>query len=220
MRDAAVLLFGRDGYDATSVRSIAAAAGVSAALVIHHFGSKEALRKACDDYVVEEFLGRKDELLHGDSAAAIARWLADTEQFAPLIDYLARMLSTPSPTADELFDSLLRRTRDMLDEQIDAGLMREPLDREVTALFLTAYGVAPLVLQHQIARALGVPRLDDTAMRRATLPILDLYTRGLYTDDRFLQAAQEALERTTGPRSDKGRNEPNQDPDPPRGTDS
>jgi len=55
-------------------------------------------------------------------------------------------------------------------------------------------------------------------MRRATLPILDLYTNGLYRDGRFLEAAREALERTNGPRSDKGENDPNQDPDPPAGS--
>ncbi len=40
IRDAAVALFGRAGYAATSIRTIADEAGVSAALVIHHFGTK------------------------------------------------------------------------------------------------------------------------------------------------------------------------------------
>ena len=35
--------FARDGYTATSVRSVAADAGIDAALVIRHFGSKEQL---------------------------------------------------------------------------------------------------------------------------------------------------------------------------------
>ena len=43
IRKAAVDLFGRDGFAATSVREIARAAGVDPALVIRHFGSKEAL---------------------------------------------------------------------------------------------------------------------------------------------------------------------------------
>jgi AcrR family transcriptional regulator len=217
VRDAAVFLFGRDGFDATSVRAVATRAGVSPALVIHHFQSKEGLRRACDDYVAEEFLGRKDELLKADAGGAIARWLADVEQFAPLVDYLARMLSTPSPAADGLFDILLQRTRAMIDEQVDAGIMRELDDPDVTALFLTLYGVAPLVMQRQLARTFGVSRLDGEAMRRATLPILELFTHGLYADDRFLRSAREALNRTTGPRSDKGENDPNQDPDPPSG---
>lgn len=43
IRDAAVRLFAEQGYAATSVRDIAGRAGVDPALVIRHFGSKEAL---------------------------------------------------------------------------------------------------------------------------------------------------------------------------------
>lgn len=43
IRQAAVDLFGRKGFAATSVREIANAADVDPALVIRHFGSKEAL---------------------------------------------------------------------------------------------------------------------------------------------------------------------------------
>lgn len=53
IRDAALARFGTDGIAATSVRAVAADAGVSPALVVHHFGSKEGLRQACDDYVLD-----------------------------------------------------------------------------------------------------------------------------------------------------------------------
>ena len=53
IRDAAIEQFGQHGFD-VGLRAIAKAAGVSAALVIHHFGSKEGLRTACDDYIAEE----------------------------------------------------------------------------------------------------------------------------------------------------------------------
>lgn len=43
IRDAAARLFPERGYAGTSVRDIASAAGVDAALVIRHFGSKENL---------------------------------------------------------------------------------------------------------------------------------------------------------------------------------
>jgi AcrR family transcriptional regulator len=43
IRAAAERLFARQGFSATSVKAIAAEAGVDAALVIRHFGSKEAL---------------------------------------------------------------------------------------------------------------------------------------------------------------------------------
>ena len=51
IRDAAIRRFGADGFGA-SVRAIAAEAGVSPGLVIHHFGSKDALRASCDEHVL------------------------------------------------------------------------------------------------------------------------------------------------------------------------
>lgn len=217
IRDAAVRLFGRDGFAATSVRAVATAAGVSPGLVLHHFGSKEGLREACDAYIVDAVIGRKDELA-GDREAsvnAMQRWLADVEQFRPELDYMARMLTDDGPGADRLFDLLVDGTSQMIREQVAAGIMRETPDHEATALYLTAYGIVPVILGRQIGRRMGADGLSNEAIRRSTLPILDFYTHGLYTDDRYLVAAREALERTQVPRSDKGDNDPNQDPDPP-----
>ncbi|MEX0658697.1 MAG: TetR/AcrR family transcriptional regulator [Egibacteraceae bacterium] len=59
IRDAAITRFAEDGVAGTSVRAIAGQAGVSAALVIHHFGSKEALRAACDEHVAATIRERK-----------------------------------------------------------------------------------------------------------------------------------------------------------------
>ena len=53
IRDAALERFAEDGFDGATIRGIAAAAGVSPGLVQHHFGSKEGLRQACDDAVLE-----------------------------------------------------------------------------------------------------------------------------------------------------------------------
>jgi AcrR family transcriptional regulator len=215
IRDAAIVLFGRDGFAATSVRSIADLAEVSPALVIHHFGSKEQLRSHCDEFVVEEFLGTKDQLIGDGASTAMQSWLADIDQFGPSIDYLARMLTDDLPAGDHLFDTLLAATDRMLQEQVAAGVVRPPLDRTVLSTYITLYGVVPLMMRRQLARALGGDRLTTEMLRRSTLPILDLYTNGLYTDSRLLDAARDALERTAGPSSDKGENDPNQDPDPP-----
>jgi TetR/AcrR family transcriptional regulator, regulator of cefoperazone and chloramphenicol sensitivity len=216
IRDAAVELFGREGFERTSVRLIAERAKVSPALVIHHFDSKEGLRAACDDFVVEEFLGHKNEAVEAGAATAMQEWLADIDRFRPLIDYLARMLMDDSTAGDHLFDALLAATTLMLDQQVAAGVVRESLDPPVTAAYVTVHGIVPLIMQRQLARALGDEQLSPELIRRSTLPILDLYTNGLYTDERLLEAAREALERTSGPSSDKGKNDPNQDPDPPR----
>ena len=50
---AAIRLFGRNGYDATSVRQIAReAGGQNVALVSYYFGSKDGLRRACAEAIV------------------------------------------------------------------------------------------------------------------------------------------------------------------------
>ncbi|WP_435771271.1 TetR family transcriptional regulator [Nocardioides sp. SYSU DS0651] len=49
IEDAARALFAERGFESTSVRAIAATAGVDPALVIRHFGTKEALFLRCVD---------------------------------------------------------------------------------------------------------------------------------------------------------------------------
>ncbi len=50
---AAIDLFGRNGFDGTSTRAIAARAGANIAGIAYHFGSKAGLRLACADYIAE-----------------------------------------------------------------------------------------------------------------------------------------------------------------------
>ena len=215
IRDAAILLFGRDGLERVSVRAIAAEAGVSAGLVIHHFGSKEALRSACDEFILDELFDRKDLLSSPRMSEALQRWLADVEQFRPSLDYLSRMLIDPSPASEQLFDAMLASTRAMLAEQAEAGTIRRFDDPEMIALLVTLSSAASLVLSKQLTRTLGGDSFDPAIVRRMTIPTLEMYTHGLYTDDRLLRAAREALDRSAGPADGKGDNDPHQDPDPP-----
>src|SRR5690606_30504745 len=61
IREAAMRLFPEHGYEGTSIRVLAEEVGISPALVIHHFGSKEGLRRACDEYVVDRIRTVKGE---------------------------------------------------------------------------------------------------------------------------------------------------------------
>ena len=95
IRDAAIEQFGQNGFSA-SVRSIATAAGVSAALVIHHFGSKEKLREACDAYVIETVRVAKTESMQNASpSAASVPKMYHTSYFLHLILRLCRFAGMP-----------------------------------------------------------------------------------------------------------------------------
>src|ERR1700744_3984826 len=91
IRDAAIEQFGEQGFD-VGLRVIAEAAGVSAALVIHHFGSKDGLRKACDDYIAEEIRSGKSEAMRSTDPATWFAQMAEIEAYAPLMAYLERSL--------------------------------------------------------------------------------------------------------------------------------
>src|SRR5512146_1869041 len=55
IRNAALRLFADRGADAVTVREIATQAGVSPALVLHHFGSKDGLRAEVDAFAAPAF---------------------------------------------------------------------------------------------------------------------------------------------------------------------
>ncbi|MFD9864093.1 TetR family transcriptional regulator [Streptomyces alboflavus] len=58
LREAALELFAERGFEATSTRAVAAAAGLSPALVTKHFSSKEGLRAAVAAHVLDR-IGRE-----------------------------------------------------------------------------------------------------------------------------------------------------------------
>ncbi|PTM53333.1 TetR/AcrR family transcriptional regulator [Desmospora activa] len=66
--DACLAVFARYGYEKTSTAMLAEAAGISKALIFHHFGSKEALYfsilERCMEKVMKEL--RMDEPLEGE----------------------------------------------------------------------------------------------------------------------------------------------------------
>lgn len=193
IRDAAVARFGQQGFAGTSLRQIAEDAGVSAALILHHFQSKEGLREACDAHVVRTFLSENEQMTGADASRLMRDALNSVEDRGAALDYLSRMLVDDSPASDNLFDAFLAGTRTMLHEQIAAGIMREQTDVEATAVYLTLYGLGPVILRRHLARAFGESTLTTSLVERSTIPVLELFTHGLYADERLLTAAKEAL---------------------------
>lgn len=199
IRDAAIAAFARSGFDAVSLRTIAGEAGVSAALIVHHFGDKAALRTACDEYVAGVFTDEEHELIDAPTADRIRTALNDIDRYGPFIDYLARMLSDGSPAADRLFDTILAATGNMLDEQRAAGLLEPMSDPEMTALLITLMGLGPVVMRAQIARALGEDQLSPAGLLRSALPTMELLTHGIYATDAFLEGTRAAMGTASDP---------------------
>src|ERR1700753_2078234 len=105
IRDAALEQFGKPGFR-VGLRALPEAAGVSAALVIHHFGSKDGLRKACDDFVVAEIRSSKSEAIQSNDPATWFAALAEVDAFAPLLSYLVRSMQSGGELAMMLWENM------------------------------------------------------------------------------------------------------------------
>lgn len=198
IRNAAIELIGEHGYDRASMRMIAEAADVSPALIVHHFGDKPALRDACNRHVAELFTADGTDGA-GPTIETVQAALANPARYEPALRYLVRMLTSDDAAADDIFDSILQGTLKSVSEQEAAGIIRPQRDPKATALMLTVFGLAPLVMGRQFARALGAEAVTSEALASLSVPMLELFSHGLYSDDTILQATQAAMGQEDSP---------------------
>lgn len=89
LMDTAERLFAERGFEAVSVRELAAEAGVNLAMVSYYFGSKEGLFEAIIEHKIPRTRQSLEHLLHSQ--------LSPWEKLSQTIDiYVDRMLSTPT----------------------------------------------------------------------------------------------------------------------------
>ncbi|AGC63961.1 transcriptional regulator [Mycobacterium liflandii 128FXT] len=188
IRDAAIEQFGQHGFG-VSLRAIAEGAGVSAALVIHHFGSKEGLRKACDNYVAEEIRSEKLTAMQSNDPATWLGQLAQVESYAPLMAYLVRSMQSGSELAMMLWQQMIDNAEEYLAEGVRAGTIKASRDPKARAKFLAITGAGGFLLylqMHQTPTDLRAV-LRDYA-RDMLLPSLEIYTEGLMADSTMYDA--------------------------------
>ena len=127
IRDAAITCFAENGVSGTTARKVADAAGVSPGLVIHHFGSMEGLRRACDDHVATSVRRYKTEALASGPSLDVLAALRQSGA-GPLAGYLAAVLVEDSPVVDELVDDLIADARAYLEQGVASGMVNESAD--------------------------------------------------------------------------------------------
>ena len=188
IRDEALRLFGDRGPDGVTIRDVAAAAGVSPALVMRHYGAKDGLRKAVDEYVAGVF----EAMLTGvagpagagafDQAAvpALAETVAaNLPADSAIPAYLGRMLVSGGPAGEALFRRLYEASRDALSGMAAAGSASAGADPEVRAAFLLVNDLAVLILRDRIREVLGIDPLSAAGVRRWGAEVLAVYRDGV-----------------------------------------
>jgi len=121
---AALILFGRQGFEGTSTREIAAAANANIGSIAYHFGGKEGLRIAVADHIVgtvQTIAARaptetpSSDLPSADVAqqaiiAMVERMFSFfvlQEQAAEIVPFVLREMAAPSPAFDRIYTGMM-----------------------------------------------------------------------------------------------------------------
>lgn len=187
IRDAAVDLFGRAGFAHVTVRQIAAAAGVSPGLVIHHFVSKDGLREACDTHVRQVFTTAITELEQHGPATAMAQ-LSHVEQYLPAVRYGTRALKDGGPLAATLFGRLVDDTQAWLRATVASGQVLPSEDEHARATLLVCVSLGIQLLSDYIAPGVAPDERDAFLVTSLAGAAVELYTHGLFAGTEFLDA--------------------------------
>jgi AcrR family transcriptional regulator len=198
IRDAAMRHFAEHGFERATIRGIAETAGVSSGLVRHHFGSKQALRDACDEWLLRTIRRLNDLVVEDMKTGEIRDHVAaGRAKMWPYQQYVARSLSEGA--AGSLFDEMVRMTEDWL-----VGYARdEPdefeVDRRHRAAMITAMALGPVILVPHLSRAMGVDLTSPEGDLLLSETLLHIYSHPLLT-------REEAARLRSG--LEKGRGEP------------
>ncbi len=207
IRDAAIELFGRDGFS-VSVRAIAAAADVSPGLVIHHFGSKEGLRKACDNFIAETVLASKQESITSSDPATWFAAMAEIEEYAPMMAYLVRSMQNGGELSKMLWRTMIENTELYIEEGVRAGTIKPSADPKARARFLALAGGGGFLLYLQLHESTDLKVVLHDYAEQMILPALELYTQGLMADstmyDAFAAQRARGVPFTATPGADNG----------------
>jgi AcrR family transcriptional regulator len=165
--EAAIRLFGRDGFDSTSVRALADEAGVSWGLVRFYFGSKDGVRQAAEERVAASYLARVDAAGRIGSTEELTEIIeTQTAGLSEVARFLRRAIMEERPMAADFIRRLLAATDRILKGRAlthSEAWMGDPTRSMVTRL-------GYLLLAPQIQSLLGrdVYSVDELKRRNAT----------------------------------------------------
>lgn len=180
IRDAAIACFADAGVAATSVRTVASRAGVSPGLVMHHFGSKDRLRVACDQHVAALVRESKEKAAADGTGLDPAARIRAYDEGVPLLRYLARTLVDGSPHVAELVDDMVRDAVAYTEQAVDSGLMVPSEDPAGRAAVLTLWSLGALVMHEHVDRVLGADLTGGArGMQAYAVPAAEILGHGV-----------------------------------------
>lgn len=184
IRQAALHSFARIGTGATTMRGVAAAAGVSLGLVQHHFATKAGLIAAVDEFVLELVVSSMARPLPEppvDSVAEIGgRVTAIMGEYPEVAAYLSRAMVDGSDVGVRLFDALIGVGVPRWQQRIDRGEVRPDVDVTWAAINGIVLALGAISLRTHVDRHLPAPLTDPVQLERWQRAVDTLLRDGLF----------------------------------------
>lgn len=187
IRDAAIEVMAEHGFAATTARKVASEADVSTGLVIHHFGSMDGLRRACDEYIADVIRAEKSDVMAAGPNLDLVATLR-SQHHGHLLRYLARVLVDESESVDKLVDDLIADAQEYLREGEVSGMLRPTSDARTRAVLLSIWSLGALAMHRHVERLLGVDLVgddlaDDPNGLAYIAAVFELLGRGIFTEE-------------------------------------
>ena len=194
--DAAVEVFAEHGSTA-SIRTIATAAGVSPALITHHFGTKEALKAECDERVLDAYTEMK---LLGVADPITSMNVVDQSdpsmagRMALLSGYLLRSFLDGGASARQFFEHLVMRTNEIMSAAAAKNMVRPECADADHVRYLAASNLGFMLVQFVTDPPVTAVGFYEQVLARPSLmeAMLDVLTHGVFVDDQVLAGYRNA----------------------------
>jgi AcrR family transcriptional regulator len=173
--EAAAGVFAREGFAGTSLRMIAVEAGVSAALLVHHFGSKQKLIEETVAVTLGDWMKQKDQLAELPLSEALSQWPQAAEGGKQKLAFFKQVMLAGGRPAQLLLERMQIETKQRLEDMHRAGSMRKLDDAETAALLLAIYGLAPLLLSDSIKKIVGGDITDAQIAEKLARSSIELF---------------------------------------------
>jgi AcrR family transcriptional regulator len=184
IRNAALRSFATYGTSATSLRTVATAAGVSIGLVQHHFGTKAGLVKAVDDHVlglviaaIAPPLAEPPSDSIAEMGSRVTRMVAEQPD---IVDYLGRALIDGSPLGTTIFDTLTAFGIARWTKRDERGETRPEVDLTWAALNALVLPLGTIILRGHIERQLPESFTAPAQLQRWQDSVNTLLRDGLF----------------------------------------
>lgn len=198
--DAALRLFGREGFDAVSTRSLAAAANVNQAAIPYHFDSKEGLYCAVARTIVDNMqassMGALTQTIrarHVDGVTDLQQARADIVALVLALlqkivqgsnryevgCFIMREQMQPTAAMDVLYADMLEPLHELLGELVAALRDKPETDPEVIIEVQVLYGQAVVFGAHRttLSRRLGPTGTQKQRLEHVKSVVHDMIMR-------------------------------------------